>query len=84
MRLLLAKDCLRVVKLKNGEGMLASASDAREILPSLLPVSTSHIDLLNCINHNVTEDILRIFLCLKEFKVFIFKWFPYNVDDYLR
>lgn len=47
-RLLLAKACLRVVKLENGVGMLARASDARDRVPSLLPVSTSHIDLLNC------------------------------------
>lgn len=48
VRLLLAKDCLRVVKLENGEGMLAKASESSETFPSRLPVSTSHMDLLNC------------------------------------
>ena len=38
MRLLLAKDCLREVKLKNGDGISESASEDFEILPSLLPV----------------------------------------------
>ena len=49
-RLLLAKDCFRVVKLKNGDGMLARASDLRDMIPSLLPVSTSQIGLWNCNN----------------------------------
>jgi len=40
------------VKLKNGDGMLAWASEARDMVPSLLPVSTSHIDLLNCNHHS--------------------------------
>lgn len=46
-RLLLAKDCLRVVKLENGEGMLVKVSEARETMPSRRPVNTFHVDFLN-------------------------------------
>ena len=47
VRPLLAKLCLRELKLKTGGGMLARASEASDTLPSLLPVSTSHIGFLN-------------------------------------
>lgn len=50
MRLFLAKARLRVMKSENGEGMLARVSEAREMLPSLRPVSTFQIYLLNCNN----------------------------------
>lgn len=51
VRFLLAKLCLSWVKLKVGAGRLIKASLTREIVPSLLPVSTSHIDLLYCKNY---------------------------------
>lgn len=45
---LLSKLCLSWVMLKKGAGRLAKASPLMDTLPSLLPVSTSHIGLLNC------------------------------------
>lgn len=56
VRPLLAKFCMSWVKLKLGPGILAKASLLFDTVPSLLPVSTSHIGLSNC----KIEEILRL------------------------
>lgn len=37
-----------MLKSENGEGKFPLTSDTRDVLPSLLPVRTSHIGFLNC------------------------------------
>jgi len=51
--------------LKKGAGRLAKASPLMDTLPSLLPVSTSHIGLLNCKYYQsvtcITQDYMKAY-----------------------
>lgn len=59
VRPLLAKLCLSWVKLKEGAGIFAKASLFIDTVPSLLPVSTSHMGLLNCKYYIYMHELLR-------------------------
>lgn len=74
----------RVEKLEDAEGKLPVTSDKRETLPSFLPVSTSHIDLLNCqqnLKGNSMNATVSIIFSIQSH--ILFYWVEFKKDTYI-
>ena len=60
-RPLLAKSWRRDAKSAEGGGKLPEISEASEVLPSFLPVSTCHMDLWNCTHNSIVLPTMNNF-----------------------